>query len=306
MGPIETESIQRFDDFVSPSGLVRDLTQLGSEAPSESKKSIEMFEAIMDISEERKNLEAEFHNKLRNPSLYENPELYDRLTSNKKWYRVKRKSKEFAEEYLRAQSAGACALDYACGSGAASFLMAEAGAQVVGIDISEVSIRIAEQEAARRGLPAKFHVMDCEALDFPAHTFDLIHVSGVLHHLDLQRAYPELARVLKPSGTVLCREPLAHNPIFQSYRKLTPHLRTAYEAEHILRRRDVLAARRHFRRIDLRFFHLLSLAAVPFRNTRLFDPVLSALEGVDSALLAVAPIRWWAWQIAFILAEPRQ
>lgn len=260
----------------------------------------------MHITEERKMIEAEFHDKLRDPALRENSELYAKLTSNVKWYRVNRKSKEFAENYLRAHSPGAHALDYACGSGGVSFLMAEAGARVIGIDISQASVRVAEHEAARRDLAAKFQVMDCEALDFPSHTFDLIHVGGVLHHLDLHRAYAELARVLKPSGTVLCLEALAHNPVFHAYRKLTPHLRTEYETKHILRRRDVLAARKYFRQVEWRFFHLLSLAAVPFRDTRLFNPVLSVLEALDSALLDTTPIRWWAWQIAFVLGQPRQ
>ncbi len=257
-------------------------------------------------TEDRKILEAEFHDKFRDSPLRSNPELCARLTSNKKWYSITRQSQEFAKNYLRSHSQGAQALDYACGNGHFSFLMAEAGADVVGIDISEVSVRNAQREAARRGLRVQFLVGDCEQMDFPDGSFDLINVSGVLHHLDLHRAYSELARVLKPSGTVLCVEALAHNPLFHAYRKWTPHLRTAYEAEHILRRRDVLAAREYFGHIECRFFHLLSLVAVPFRSTGLFKPLLSALEIVDSGLLSLTTIRWWAWQIAFVLSCPRR
>jgi ubiquinone/menaquinone biosynthesis C-methylase UbiE len=260
----------------------------------------------MPETEVRKLLEAEFHDRLRDPSLRENPDLYEKLTSNKKWYRVNRKSNEFLKAYLREHSPGARALDYACGDGSLSFLMAEGGAEVDGIDISEVSVRIAREEANRRRLPARFHVMDCEALEFPEATFDLVNVAGVLHHLDVHRAYSELARVLKPSGAVFCMEALAHNPVFQMYRKLTPHLRTEYEAQHILRRRDILGARRYFERIEWRFFHLISLAAVPVRNTRLFNPLLLVLETVDDALLRVPPLRWWAWQIGFVLSRPRR
>jgi len=86
---------------------------------------------------------------------------------------------------------------------------------------------------------------------------------------------------------------------------LTPHLRTAYEARHILRRKDVLVAREHFGGLEWRFYHLASLMAAPFRKTPVFEPVLSALETVDSALLKVTPIRWWAWQIAFVLSNPK-
>lgn len=259
----------------------------------------------MPIAEPRKLLEAQFHDRLRDPALRDDPKLHARLTSNKKLYSITRKSTSFAEDYLHQHCRGARALDYACGDGRFSFRMAEAGAEVIGVDISGVSVSAAARESERRGLSAQFMVMDCERLEFPDNTFDVINVSGVLHHLDLERAYSEIARVLKPSGSVLCVEALAHNPVFHAYRKLTPHLRTEYETEHILGRRDVLAARKYFKRIEWRFFHLASLLAVPFRNTPFFSPVLSLLEAVDSGVLSISPIRWWAWQIGFVLSEPR-
>ena len=184
--------------------------------------------------------------------------------------------------------------------------MAEAGADVSGIDISGVAVQLAQQSAATRGLRANFQVMDCENMNFPDHTFDLVNVCGVLHHMDLNRVYPELARVLKPSGSIICLEALAHNPVFQAYRKITPHLRTAFEADHILRRKDVLAAKRYFNRLEWRFFHLSSLAAVPFRKTKAFAPLLAGLNSVDAALLGFPPFGWWAWQIGFVLSEPKQ
>src|SRR5262245_3724636 len=111
--------------------------------------------SIAPTREERKVAEAEFHDRLRDPALRENPELYRKLTSNKKWYSINRKSKAFAEDYLREHSPGARALDYACGDGYYSMLMAEAGAEVTGIDISETSVKNAEQEAQKRGLGAR-------------------------------------------------------------------------------------------------------------------------------------------------------
>src|SRR5579864_6253212 len=241
----------------------------------------------MKTIEDRKVIEAAFHDKLRDPALRDDPELHAHLTANKKWYTVARKSREFTDTYLRHRSPGSLALDFACGDGYYSLLMAETGADVIGIDISEVSVKIAEREAKARGLRASFQVMDCEAMTFPDRIFDLINVNGVLHHMDLSRAYSELARVLKPTGSVLCVEALAHNPVFHAYRKLTPHLRTEFETEHILRRRDVSAARQYFNRVEWRFFHLASLSAVPFRNSRMFGSLLSTLEAVDSALLSI-------------------
>jgi|SRR6185437_12188669 len=259
----------------------------------------------MEAIEERKVLEAEFHDKLRDPSLAENPELFAKLTANRKWYSVVRSSWEFFRGYLQKHSKGAVALDFASGDGICSFVMAESGANVIGIDISPTSVRVAENEAERRGLKARFEVMDCENMTFPASSFDLISVSGVLHHMDLSRAYPELARVLKPEGSIVCAEALAHNPVFHAYRKLTPNLRTEFEAEHILRRCDVLKAKDYFNHVEMRFFHFFTLMAVPFRNTKLFNPLLSVLERVDAFLLNKTPLRWWAWQVLFVLSGPK-
>lgn len=257
------------------------------------------------LPDDRKVLEAEFHDRLRDPALRKDPQIYAKLTSNKKWYSVTRKSRMFTENFLRQHAKGAQSLDYACGDGYYSLLMAEAGADTTGIDISEVSVRNAAEEARRRGLKADFVVMDCEQLEFPDAMFDLINVNGVLHHLDLSRAFPELARVLKPSGSIICVEALAHNPVFQTYRRLTPHLRTEFETEHILRRRDVMKARDFFNRVECRFFHLASLAAVPFRKSPVFEPLLSSLELVDNGLMRLPGVRWWAWQIGFVLSEPK-
>ena len=260
----------------------------------------------MQTLEERKVIEAQFHDRLRDPALAENPELRARLTSNRKWYSIARKSRGFAQSYLRQHSRGARALDYACGDGLYTAQMAESGADVTGIDISGVSIANAAREAERRGISAKFAVMDCERLEFPDSTFDLINVNGVLHHLDLERAYGEMARVLKPTGSVLCVEALRHNPLFHAYRRLTPQLRTEFETDHILGRREVLAARKYFSHVEWRFFHLASVLAVPFRNTACFNAVLRPLEAIDSLVLGLPAIRWWAWQIGFVLAGPKQ
>ena len=260
----------------------------------------------MTVLEERKIEEASFHNKLRDAALADDHELYARLNSNRKWYSIGRQRDQLVQRYFQQYCKGARTLDFACGDGHNTFLMAQNGADATGVDISDVSVSNAQKEADRLGLQAKFAVMDCENLEFPDKTFDFIYVGGVLHHMDLQRAYPELARVLKPSGKVLCVEALAHNPIFQAYRKLTPHLRTEYEANHILRRRDVLAAKQYFAGIDWRFFYLFSLMAVPLRGTRIFKPLLSGLEFIDSILLRIPPISWWAWMVVYVLSQPKE
>ena len=256
--------------------------------------------------ESRKQEEIDFHNKLRDASLRENQKDFEKLTSNRKYYSIARSSKEFFESWLKAHCNGKRVLDYGCGDAPFSFLAAQHGADVTGVDISDVSVENCKEIARQKGLDARttFKVMDCEALDFPDETFDVIFVAGVLHHLDLDRAFRELRRVLKPQGTVIAYEALAHNPLIHLYRLLTPHLRTEFETHHILKVGSLKLARKYFRSVTPRFFHLFALLAVPFRNLRGFSPILRMLEALDAAILRLPIVRRNAWMMIFTLSKP--
>lgn len=255
---------------------------------------------------DRKLEESQFHDMLRSAELRRDPERYRIYTANKKFYAINRKSRSFFDDYLIGHCAGRRVLDYGCGDGRYALLAAQHGAHAVGVDVSAVSVENARAEAARQGLADRtaFHVMDGEALEFADDSFDIVCEAGVLHHVDLGRAMAQITRVLTPSGQAICAEALGHNPLFQAYRRLTPHLRTRWEVDHIVRRRDILDSARRFRRCELRFFHLASLAAVLLRDTRPFDAVLSGLERVDDVLLRLPGLRWYAWQVVYILSEP--
>jgi SAM-dependent methyltransferase len=200
-------------------------------------------------------------------------------------------------------------LDYCCGDGTYTIWLAEAGADAYGIDISPVSVQNGLVAANRRGVAdrVKFFVMDAEATGFADGFFDIVVISGVLHHLDLDRAYSELARILKPEGVVIATEAIRHNPIIHRYRRRTPNLRSAWEIMHILGRPEVYAARRHFERVRaLRWFHLATLLAVPFRSQPFFGALLRILEGVDVVFLRMPGLRWQAWMVVFTMERPER
>jgi ubiquinone/menaquinone biosynthesis C-methylase UbiE len=257
---------------------------------------------------ERKAQEATFHDR-REHLRHAEPLEYERITRNQRFYAANRASKRFMDAWLREHCApGRLVLDYCCGTGLNTLFMAECGADVVGIDISPESARAARARLTDEGLAerAKFVVTDAERTAFGDRTFDIILCNGVLHHLDSGAAFAELSRILKPGGRVFCVEALAHNPVFQLYRRLTPHMRTEWEADHILSRRQITLARQHFQSVETHFFHLTGLLAVPFRRQpRVFDRVLRVLDGFDRALLSLPGLRWWSWQCLFVLAEPR-
>ncbi|MEW5818658.1 MAG: class I SAM-dependent methyltransferase, partial [Cyanobacteriota bacterium] len=131
-------------------------------------------------------------------------------------------------------------LDYGCGEGLASKRMLEEGAlKVEGIDISEGMIEQSKQNNPDER--ANFQVMNAEELKFNDNQFDIIFGGAILHHLDLEKAFNEIKRVLKPSGYAVFVEPLGHNPIINYQRNKTPDARTPFE--HPLLKKDIKLAR---------------------------------------------------------------
>lgn len=95
------------------------------------------------------------------------------------------------------------------GAGTGYFSLNLAAAGVIGeltcTDISTGMLEVLERNAGRLGLEAVSAVQaDAESLPFPDESFDLLIGHAVLHHLpDLDRAFAEFRRVLRPGGRIL-------------------------------------------------------------------------------------------------------
>jgi SAM-dependent methyltransferase len=217
-------------------------------------------------------------------------------------YLAVRRCNDLQEALVRRLGAGAAVLEFGCADGALALDALETArfaARFEGIDISDDAVAKANARAARMGLAgARFHAMNAEALDFPDASFDLVYGRGILHHLDLDRACGEIARVLRPGGRAVFTEPMGHNPLINLYRRMTPALRTP--DEHPLLARDIALARRRFSRVEARFFGLATLASLPFRGTPLHGPAERATAALDRVLLSVPGLRLAAW---FVLLD---
>jgi len=97
-------------------------------------------------------------------------------------------------------------LDAGCGSGYKSLVLAEAnpGAKIIGIDISEESVKLARQRLQYHGFEnVNFYVMPLEDLPALGMKFDYINIDEVLYLLpDPLKGLRSIKSVLKPEGII--------------------------------------------------------------------------------------------------------
>ena len=266
--------------------------------------------AWFDALEPRKREERDFHNSSKDSRERQDElpgDVYEELHGNKKYYSVVGSSREYLRQWIARHAPGTVFLDYACGNGDQAVVAARHGAALaLGIDISEVSIANAWRQAAAEGVSDRcaFMAGDCERTGLPDASVDVVLCSGMLHHLDLQYAFPELHRILKPGGRILAVESLDYNPIIKAYRLLTPAMRTEWEKHHILGMSDVRLAGQFFEVRNLRFWHLFSLLAMGVRPfPAAFERALRVLDRVDAVALRIPGLRLMAWQFTFELVK---
>jgi ubiquinone/menaquinone biosynthesis C-methylase UbiE len=105
-------------------------------------------------------------------------------------------------------------LEIGAGTGYFSLNLAQLGLveRPVATDISTGMLTALAGTAARLGVSVQTVRTDAEELPFEDHSFDLVFGHAVLHHIpDLDRAFAEFRRVLRPGGTVaFCGEPSRH------------------------------------------------------------------------------------------------
>ena len=144
-------------------------------------------------------------------------------------------------------------LDFGCGSGENSLLLARRGATVVGVDISESLISVARRRLQVNGLAGAADFVVGSAHDLPvlSGTVDVVLGIAILHHLDLDASAREVHRVLKTGGRAIFKEPVRDSRIVKAVRGAIPY-----------RAPDVSPYERPLTSVELQRF------AAPFRRAR--------------------------------------
>jgi ubiquinone/menaquinone biosynthesis C-methylase UbiE len=120
---------------------------------------------------------------------------------------------------------GRTVLDFGCGSGENTLLLARRGANVIGIDISRSLIELAERRLQLNGMGGAARFLVGSAHDLPVRTesVDVVFGIAILHHLDLAATSREIHRVLKREGRAIFQEPVRDSRVVRAVRKCIPY-----------------------------------------------------------------------------------
>jgi ubiquinone/menaquinone biosynthesis C-methylase UbiE len=119
-------------------------------------------------------------------------------------------------EKLRPDIASPSILDVGCATGRLLSALASAGAtRLAGVDLAHRILDVARDKLVSQGAEAELHQADAEeALPWPAESFDVVTLIGVLHHFyHPLAALREIHRTLRGSGRLLVIDPCFFFPV---------------------------------------------------------------------------------------------
>lgn len=134
-------------------------------------------------------------------------------------------------------------LDVGCGDGVLGERLAQAGAEVTGLDADPRMLAAARERPGRLEAKATFIEGDARQIPFADETFDVVVAITVLCFVvDAERAMNEMARVLRPDGRLVIGE-LGRYSLWAAKRRLVgwlgsqtwraAHFRTAHELKRL-------------------------------------------------------------------------
>lgn len=116
--------------------------------------------------EDRKLKERAFHNLCEQDRYQLGSESFGKRCANFKFYSIVRKRQEYVSDLMERSCSEKVVLDYCCGDGEMSLELANHGAFVYGVDLSDESVSTAKETLAKAGYQdcSQFAVMDAENL----------------------------------------------------------------------------------------------------------------------------------------------
>ena len=180
---------------------------------------------------------------------------------------------------------GKTLLEVGCGSGMQAMELAQKGAMITAIDLSESSVQTVQRIAEEADLSMVVQQMNAESMTFPADSFDLVYINCVLMHVDKQKVISECLRVLKKGGTLVFKENVQQWLFRFPYRTFSPYDRMKPSYVSVRDVEQLGAEHREFYLFSTFFLFLFYL----FKKSKFPATVFNTIAVWDNKLLKVLP-----------------
>jgi len=191
-------------------------------------------------------------------------------------------------------------LDFGCGAGATTIILAERKAFVTALDISEEMVNLTLLRAQKAGLLKNVEgfVGTIDDLERRSRKFDLIFCGAVLHHLpNFNEGIKCLTNLLSPKGVLVGYEPVSSilSDLARKYFPYNGPSRT--EDERPITKKQLDSIRKNFKIINIYSFSLFTaLERIIYSNS---ESLWKILEFFDHVFLKIN-VNLFNWHIVMI------
>lgn len=198
-------------------------------------------------------------------------------------YRAPPETTIFPLEYafhLLGDVRGKTILEYGCGDGENTVVLANRGARIIALDISADLLSVAQKRLeVNNCCGVDLLIGSAHSLPLTDESVDVIFGMAILHHLDLELAAREVWRVLKKDGRAIFEEPTRNSRLVAKLRALFPKRAEVSPYERPLTTREMKEFARPCR-FQAKTFQLMfsSLASLAPRWTRRTTRVSAQLD----------------------------
>lgn len=191
-------------------------------------------------------------------------------------------------------------LEYGCGMGRLTAILARCGADVSAFDLSPRSVEVTRARLAAHGLSGAVQEAAGEELPYPDGRFDVVIGESVLHHLDATLGAPELHRIVKPGGRAAFGEPMGMNPLLRFAREHIPYRHKAPRGADVpLSYDDIHQWGERFARLDYREIQLISM----LERLWGYEKQIALLRRADEKLLRYKALRRYCRYVAIYMVK---
>jgi SAM-dependent methyltransferase len=118
---------------------------------------------------------------------------------------------------------GKTVLEFGCGDGLNTVMLAKRGAKVIAFDISAELVELATKRVEANGCHGvELLLASAHTLPLQDESVDVVFGMAILHHLDLELASGNVRRVLKKGGRAIFKEPMRNSKLLAKVRQLFP------------------------------------------------------------------------------------